>query len=233
LRTTGSIYTRQLHHRNLSSSGRSAAARSPPRAAPRSSSGSAAAMAQLPKDFTTLSNYADIRETARRYELDVDFDRGVIEGYARVEAEAHAASVNALVLDTRDLAITRVELLPGRTALPFKLGDPHKALGTPLVIALPQELQRGARVEVGIRFATAPTSTALQFLEPAQTAGGRHPYLFSQCQAIHARSLVPCQVGWWGLAGWGGCAVRAVWKFVLCSAVAALPGYTDPTLQQS
>jgi hypothetical protein len=51
------------------------------------------------------------------------------------------------------------------------------------------------QVELGIRFSCSPASTALQFLDPAQTAGGQQPYLFTQCQAIHARSLVPCQVG--------------------------------------
>ena len=39
----------------------------------------------------------------------------------------------------------------------------------------------------------ASRSSACQFLEPAQTAGGEHPYLFTQCQAIHARTLFPCQ----------------------------------------
>jgi leukotriene-A4 hydrolase len=44
-----------------------------------------------------------------------------------------------------------------------------------------------------LRFATAPEARALQWLPAAQTAGGRHPFLYSQCQAIHARSVFPCQ----------------------------------------
>lgn len=43
-----------------------------------------AATRALSKDYTTLSNYQDIKEVSRHYELDVDFARNVIEGYAKV-----------------------------------------------------------------------------------------------------------------------------------------------------
>lgn len=44
-----------------------------------------------------------------------------------------------------------------------------------------------------ITYETSPSATALQWIDAKATLGKRHPYLFSQCQAIHARSLFPCQ----------------------------------------
>ncbi len=44
-----------------------------------------------------------------------------------------------------------------------------------------------------LTFHTSPEARALQWLNANQTAGGSHPFLFSQCQAIHARSIFPCQ----------------------------------------
>src|SRR5207237_3174352 len=65
---------------------------------------------------------------------------------------------------------------------------PEPILGARLRILLP-EASEGVRV----RYATSPHASALQWLDPEQTAGGRLPYLFSQCQAIHARSVAPLQ----------------------------------------
>jgi leukotriene-A4 hydrolase len=48
-------------------------------------------------------------------------------------------------------------------------------------------------MQVEIFYQTHPEASATQWLEPALTAGKEHPYLFTQCQAIHARSLLPCQ----------------------------------------
>ena len=93
----------------------------------------------------------------------------------------------AFDLDTRDLAIEAVVDQEGR-ALAHTLHPADPVLGSRLEITLPD-----GTTAVTIRYRTSPDASALQWLEPAQTAGGKLPFLFSQCQAIHARSVVPVQ----------------------------------------
>ena len=60
-------------------------------------------------------------------------------------------------------------------------------LGQALRVALPP-----GTTAVRIHYRTAPTAAALQWLAPAQTTGPQ-PFLFTQSQAILARTWLPCQ----------------------------------------
>jgi aminopeptidase N len=70
----------------------------------------------------------------------------------------------------------------------FALGPQDLILGTPLTITVPEVATR-----VRITYQTAPGARALQWLGPAQTAGGKRPFLFSQSSAARARSWIPLQ----------------------------------------
>lgn len=122
-------------------------------------------------------------------DLTVDFARKQLHGTAVLDLDRRTG--DSLVLDTRDLAIESVEA--GRAggplaATPFVLGERDDVLGSPLRIELPPGADRAR-----ITYRTSPGATALQWVQPAGTAGGKRPFLFSQSQSIHARSWVPCQ----------------------------------------
>ena len=57
------------------------------------------------------------------------------------------------------------------------------------VPAMEREEKRDIEIEYGVR----DGCLAAQWLNKEQTLGGNYPYLFTQCQAIHARTLMPCQ----------------------------------------
>ncbi|RJS19144.1 M1 family peptidase [Corallococcus sp. H22C18031201] len=109
----------------------------------------------------------------------------------RLHAEAtltlKEASAGPLDLDTRDLDIRSVVDGQGHP-LPFQVSPPEPILGSRLRIQLPSGVK-----QLTVRYRTSPEASALQWLTPSQTAGGQHPFLYSQCQAIHARSVVPLQ----------------------------------------
>jgi len=130
----------------------------------------------------------DAQPRTRHLEWDarVDFESKRLTATATLHFHA-AATAGPLDLDTRALDVSSVTDLSG-AKLEWSLGAPDAILGNPLRITVP-----AGALGVRIEYRTASDASALQWLEPAQTHGGQKPYLFSQCQAIHARSLVPCQ----------------------------------------
>ncbi len=119
-------------------------------------------------------------------DLLVDFNSKTISGTATL-AIKNKSGTNELWLDTRDLQIKSVTLDEG-VSTTFKLGEPVKYLGSSLNIAIRPETKK-----VTIVYTTSPVAAALQWLEPSQTAGGKSPFLFTQSQAILARTWIPLQ----------------------------------------
>ena len=120
-----------------------------------------------------------------RLKLGVDFDRKQVEG--EVTLEFGDAAQGHLDLDTKELEILSVKV-PGTGPIPWSLGEKDAIRGQCLHLDLPA----GTR-EVSVQYLTSPEAMALQWLDPQQTEGKKAPFLFSQCQQIHARTLVPCQ----------------------------------------
>jgi leukotriene-A4 hydrolase len=124
-------------------------------------------------------------------ELKIDFDAREIRGRADLALEWKDRGHRQLVLDTRDLQIERVlgkRSDSGWYRLKWDLAERDPIFGQKLTIRLQQPYDT-----VRIRYRTVPEASGLQWLEPQMTAGGRLPFMFSQSQAIHARSWVPLQ----------------------------------------
>lgn len=124
--------------------------------------------------------------------VNVLFEKHILDCRAELDFEVKENGVKTLVLDTRDLTIDSVTNEEGE-ALKHSLGEEHKAFGKPLNIELPHGLKSGSKLHIKISYQTSKTASAAQWLTPEQTAGKNYPYFFTQCQAIHARSLIPCQ----------------------------------------
>ncbi|TDI61034.1 MAG: M1 family peptidase [Alphaproteobacteria bacterium] len=141
-------------------------------------------------DEFTFANYDAIVVRHVDLDLDVDFDNKILTGSAELSLEILKPDTNTLILDTRDLAIKAVftEASGGWQETGFVLEDGGNLMGQSLTIDLPE----GA-AKVRIEYQTSPGASGLQWLTPEQTAGKEYPFMFSQSQAIHARSWVPIQ----------------------------------------
>ncbi len=142
-------------------------------------------------DESSFAQPEKVAITDLALDLALDFDNRQLAGTATYTLEWKDGQATQLVLDTRDLGIEKVEGKDAEgnwAALAFELADADKIHGSKLTIEAPD---RPANVRVTYR--TSPEASGLQWLEPSMTEGKQLPFMFSQSQAIHARSWVPLQ----------------------------------------
>jgi leukotriene A-4 hydrolase/aminopeptidase len=120
-------------------------------------------------------------------ELNVDFSTQLISGKASWTIE-NTSGATEIIFDSRQLQIQKVTLGVNETETTFTLGDEVKYLGQPLRVKIDPSTTR-----VSIYYSASKDAAAIQWLNPQQTAGKKYPFLFTQSQAILARTWIPCQ----------------------------------------
>jgi leukotriene-A4 hydrolase len=142
-------------------------------------------------DIHSYANPEHVQIRHLNLDLKIVFEQQTIQGTAILTVEQHGHDGKQLILDSRALQIDETDVSPDglkyRETL-FTIGKADKILGAPLRINIAPDTKF-----VKIRYSTDPTATALQWLAPEQTAGKQHPFLYTQSQAIHARSWIPLQ----------------------------------------
>lgn len=142
-------------------------------------------------DPLSYAHYDQVRTRAIHLDLAADFKQKTLSGYAELTLDWLDPKARTLDLDTRGLAIKRVQVQDTQgkwTAAPFSLDKLDAEKGQALHIALTTQ-----PAKVRIDYRTSPDAAALQWLTPAQTMSGKRPFMFSQSETINARSWVPLQ----------------------------------------
>ncbi|KAH8893333.1 hypothetical protein GQ53DRAFT_745573 [Thozetella sp. PMI_491] len=144
------------------------------------------------RDPNTLSNYDAWRTKHTTANLHVDFAGKRLHGSVILELESQTDKASKeIILDSSHVAVSSVKV--NSAPLKFEIKPRTGPNGEPLHVVFPEGASKGETVKLEIEVATTAGCTALQWLTPAQTSNKKAPFMFSQAQAIHARSLFPCQ----------------------------------------
>ena len=160
-------------------------------------------LAGLPRNATDIaemkekSSVANIRDLIqKKFHMDwkVDFGTQKISGSVAITFDV-LKETSEVLLDTRGQTVDKI-VCEGEE-LKFTHGPANVIEETypsgKLSITANSAFKAGSQVVITIFYATSDTASGLQWLAKETTADKLQPYLFSQFQAIHCRSVIPCQ----------------------------------------
>jgi leukotriene-A4 hydrolase len=141
-------------------------------------------------DPHSASNIDVCQATHADLSVKVDFARKMVLGKLILTVQVRGKHIK---LDVKDLVIHDVYLQTPEFPLAF--GITPAPFGSCLDIELPDELpdeQAARETSLTIDYETSPGAAGILWLESHQSLGKKHPQVFTQAQAIQARSFWPC-----------------------------------------
>lgn len=144
------------------------------------------------KDPSSAAEPSRIITTHIDLDLSIDLQKEVLAGSAILHLSLIDPSLTHLVLDGRDLTISEILCAESHEKLSFNIQKDHSKIGDKITIELPTRQSSKAKVRVNYssKGCGHPAGGAVDWT-PAKN--GRPPFMFTQGQAVHARSFIPCQ----------------------------------------
>ena len=143
------------------------------------------------KELNTFSNYDIIFQTNINVHFIVDFDNKKVDGEVTISFKA-LDDGEVIILDTKSLIIKNVKDSTGN-ALDFKLDNYYRLESHGVPLKIYKEYSKDDTFDITIEYSTTKDCMAIDWLEPEQTSGGKYPFMYSQCQSILCREMLPIQ----------------------------------------
>ena len=144
------------------------------------------------KDTNTFSNYEIIKQTNIEANFNIDFTKKVIHGTVKTYFTA-LEDGEVIVLDTRALKINSVIDSETGDELDFVLDEQYELESNGIPLKIYKEFSKGEQIAILIKYDTTDEGSAVQWLDPEQTTGKIYPFMFTQCESILCRELLPTQ----------------------------------------
>jgi leukotriene-A4 hydrolase len=152
-------------------------------------------------DPSSFANAEWAQTTAFHIDMTPDFETQIFDTILDLEVTIRKDGAKCISLDISGQEVSYVELIdalqgvPANTRVKYDQAVEKCPLGSRCVIEFPgtKEYKSDEKVFFRVHYKTSRTASAVQFLPKEQTNSGKYPYLYTQCQAIHARSLLIIQ----------------------------------------
>lgn len=147
---------------------------------------------------SSVSDPNSLLQTHFNINWKVNFEQKCLSGSIIINFKI-LKSLNIINLDLRGQDINSIQNLTDDQNQPNFKVEPANLIqeeypSQNLIISFQKIIKpENGPIQIKIDYKTSPNASGLQWLDKMTTKDKKQPYLFSQFQAIHARSVVPCQ----------------------------------------